>query len=269
MQHAAGPRQIRRGLRIPDESVCERESVSGPSRGMTSWEVGMATQRRWRLIPAVWGLSAVLGATAAAAQPATSDRLTVAFGVGVADPFHADFEFTAFTWAAAVRKGVFRHLAIEGRVTDWTHTSNVLLLNQPLSGPTGILGSVGRITARTRRDSWSMGVNALATGTTGRLTLSAGGGGGVMLVHRRFTQTGEECTAAVLQACETFVSTFGSASMLVQGVGGADLTLTRRLRAFGEFRLAFPLSDPGSGDASLVAGMRFVVRQVRPTPAAT
>ena len=125
---------------------------------------------------ALLAIAVILPATSARAQDAPS-RFTVAAAGGATHPFDADFDFTAApAWQISVRGQTASHLAIEGFFEQWTQQDGRVYTNQPVTGPDGPLGRIARVEQQTHYRMRTLGFNVLATGTSGRATLAAGGG---------------------------------------------------------------------------------------------
>src|SRR5688572_26291210 len=120
------------------------------------------------------GGAALLALALAAPAFAQSGRpgISVAAGAGSADPLHGDFAFRALAWGVDVRVGTSPHVMIEGVANGWHHQEESVRLNQPIQGPNGVIGVIGRLTQRTGRDISFVGVNLLGTGAVGRLRLN-------------------------------------------------------------------------------------------------
>ena len=202
-------------------------------------------------------IAAGLGPAAVEAQTSEPLRFTLAAGAGQATPFHGDLEFKAASWEVSARGQAARHFALEGFASEWRHASEAVRFGLPGIGGDG---SVGQLTQQTRYTVRTFGLNALPTISFGRVTLTGGGGGGVMIFSRRFEQSVSACRVAGSLACSNLVNRHASSSLTVQGVAGLDVRLAPRLAAFADYRLVFPVDDPGSGHAALAAGVRVGIR---------
>ncbi len=114
---------------------------------------------------------------------------------------------------------------------------------------------IGRFEQTTTRVQRSIQANILVTGARGRIRVSAGGGGGLLVHERRTRQVSEDCSPTV--PCGPFESTFSNASGAAQGVGGVEVELARRLALFGRVRFVVPFSDPGGADLRVTTGLRW------------
>jgi hypothetical protein len=65
------------------------------------------------------------------------------------------------------------------------------------------------------------------------------------------------CDASQPSVCQGFNNRWTSSGFSLQGVVGADVTLTSRFIAFGQFKLTGPVQDFGSSHTSLTAGVRI------------
>src|SRR5687768_10394951 len=135
----------------------------------------------------------LLAVAPAGAQDRADGRFTMSGGAGVSAPFHGDLDFRAPSWVATARARVAPHFTIEGFVSEWLRSSETTRTDVPLTGPSGAIGSIGQLTLRTRYRTQSLGFNLLSGLSRGRVTLSAGGGAGLL----RFQRTSEQ----VLSGC--------------------------------------------------------------------
>src|SRR5215471_4267170 len=157
---------------------------------------------------------------AAQARAQSDTHVSLAAGAGVAALTYGELDFShAPAWGASARIQTGPHIAFEALVDQWRRTHETILLDQLLTGPNGPLGRVARIEEGGTDRMRTIGVNVLATGTSGRVTVSAGGGAGVMLYDRTFTQAARGCDASVASACGTFSNTFSSNSFTGQAMG--------------------------------------------------
>ena len=214
---------------------------------------------RFRLVVGLLGLAALAMNPARAAAQQDSPRLSIAAGAGAAMPLHGDLDFIAREWQMSVRGSVTPHFALEGFFSSWRHDTTRVLLDQAIQGPTGFLGRVGRIEETTAHKVRVVGVNALATGTIGRVSVAGGGGIGLWMLDRRFHQSSTGCDASVPQLCRSVASTFTNNSETAQAVVDVDVAATRRVHVFGRYQLLLLFQDPGSGHGSAAAGLRVVL----------
>jgi hypothetical protein len=202
--------------------------------------------------------ASVLAASTAAGQD-VSPKLTIAAAGGIATPFHADFDFTAPSWELSARASIARHVAVEGFFEQWEHSEGTVLVDQAIHGPSGILGRVARIESRTTYRMRTAGFHVLGTGGAGRVSFFGGGGIGMLVYDRRFTNTTTGCDAGAAELCRTFENTFSSNPFTVQGVAEVDVTIVPRVQVFGRYLLVMPPQDPGFGHGTVMAGARIVL----------
>jgi hypothetical protein len=202
--------------------------------------------------------ASVLAASTAAGQD-VSPKLTIAAAGGIATPFHADFDFTAPSWELSARASIARHVAVEGFFEQWEHSEGTVLVDQAIHGPSGILGRVARIESRTTYRMRTAGFHVLGTGGAGRVSFFGGGGIGMLVYDRRFTNTTTGCDAGAAELCRTFENTFSSNPFTVQGVAEVDVTIVPRVQVFGRYLLVMPPKDPGFGHGTVMAGARIVL----------
>jgi hypothetical protein len=188
----------------------------------------------------------------------TKPRVSASVGAGVATPFHGDFDFKAGAWLAAVRVATSRYMVIEGFLGEWRHTSERVSTNQIVRDPDGVIGRIDRATQRTQHVRPGVGFNVLAGGSSGRVSFSAGGGAGLLLYRRRFTQTFEGCVVTGAPCTDSTIR-FSSGGFSVQGTAGIDVAIAPRLAAFGEYRIAVPVEDPGFGEGTVIGGVRVTI----------
>ena len=200
----------------------------------------------------------VLAASTAAGQD-VSPKLTIAAAGGIATPFHGNFDFTAPSWELSARGSIARHVAVEGFFEQWEHSEGIVLVDQAMHGPSGILGRVGRIESRTTYRMRTAGFHVLGTGGTGRVSFSGAAASDMLVYDRRFTNTTTGCDAGAAESCRTFENTFSSNPFTVQGVAEVDVTIVPRVQVFGRYLLVVPPEDPGFGHGTLMAGARIVL----------
>jgi hypothetical protein len=200
-------------------------------------------------------LLSLLTSVQALAQPAGTRRVTFGAAAGIALPFHGDLDFTAPAWQGDVRIDTSRHFGFGLFFEEWRHAGEEIYPNQTITGPSGVLGHVDRVTARTVHRTYTVGWNFLGRGSAGRLTVTGGGGAGFFLHSRDYTQTMTGCEPASL--CRDYSQTFSNGSFSAQAQAGADVAISRRVAVMGQFRLVMPVEDAGSGHNTLVAGIRF------------
>ena len=211
-----------------------------------------------RVIFATAGVLILLRAPAAA-QQADPPRLTVGIGGGVANPMHGDFDFVAPEWQISVRGRVSGGVTVEGFFSQWRHSEERVFTNQQIPVP-GLIGvfRIVSVTQRTVRTTRVVGVNALAGGTRGRVTWTAGGGAGIMDFRRDFVQVVGGCAPTSAEVCESGNALVES-DLGLQAVAGLDVRIAPRVLGYGQFQLAFPTSDFGSGHVSVTGGVRIVL----------
>ena len=187
-------------------------------------------------------------------------KFTIGAGAGIANPFHGDLSFTAATWEASVRGAAGRHVQIDAVAGEWIHDRESLRLDLPIHGPSGVIGRIGRLVQRTEWRTWSLGVDVLPTFSRGRVRVWGGGGGAYVLFTRRSTSTLTDCTSTSPAACNGFESRHTSSSLAAQFAAGTDVSITDRVLVSGQYRLAVPFEDPGSGHAAVLGGVRVALR---------
>jgi hypothetical protein len=188
----------------------------------------------------------------AAAQTRTP-RLSAGAAAGAAFPWDGDLDFTAGAWQIDGRAGLSSRVLLDVAFDGWRHARTTTYMDVP----GGLAGGIARIeqTTRDRQDLWQ--VDMLATASAGRLRLAAGGGVGFLRYTRRTETNTSGCTAGV--PCGMFESTSSDVAGTVQAVGDLDARLAGRLDAFGQTRIVIPLTDPGSGDVRVLAGVRWTI----------
>jgi hypothetical protein len=148
-------------------------------------------------------------------------KLTIAGGGGLTTPFHGDLDFTASHVELSLRGSISDRVALEGFFGQWRGSE--------------------RSTAYKMRN---VGANVVGIGSSGRVTISGGGGIGAFAYDRR-ASTG---------------NVFSSDGFTVQGVAGVDVAVARRVQVYGRYLLVLPVRDPGFGHGSVGGGVRIVLR---------
>jgi hypothetical protein len=204
-------------------------------------------------------LLVLIGELPAWAQAAEPPRLSIAAGGGFGHSLHGDLNFNAPLWEVSVRGRIGRRVALEGAISEWRRTETFELRNVALIGPDGPIGQAGLIAQRSSRAARSIEVNLLALGRSGRITVSAGGGAGVLTMRRDFRQTVSECVSVVPAACADSQSSSRDASLAALGVAGAEVTIVPRVSAYGQFRFVATMRDFGSSEVRMAVGARIVL----------
>jgi hypothetical protein len=186
-------------------------------------------------------------------------RLSLAAGIGLAHPLHGDLGFTAGLWEVSARGRLGRRVALEGAISEWRHTTAIDRSDVPLHGPDGIIGHAGLIAERTTRASRSYQVNLVALGRAGPVTLSGGGGVGVLAMRREFTATVSDCISSVPVACADTRSEVSNVSASLQGVAAVDVYVASRMSAYGQFRFVGPTRDLGGSELRFAFGVRVAI----------
>ena len=106
-------------------------------------------------------------------------RFTIGGGAGVSYPFHGDLDFHAAGWEVVARGTPAAHLTVEAFASTWRHTTETRRIGLPLQGPSGVIGTVGELSQRTRDQIQAFGVSLLPTFSAGRATFVVGGGANV------------------------------------------------------------------------------------------
>lgn len=203
------------------------------------------------------------GAGTAAAQIAAGPRLAGSIAGGIALPFHSDLDFTAGTWQIGVRGAVAAHAAVEVFFDEWRHSSDRDLPGGTFVGSSGVVTHYGQLTERTSHLTRTMGFNALATGSSGRVLFAAGGGVGYFSYRRVFEQELFACQPAGAEICQPFTRTHTSSSFSMQIVSSVDVVISSRtpvVLAFGQVQFIAPVDDFGFGHTKVLGGIRIGVR---------
>jgi hypothetical protein len=213
-------------------------------------------ERMWRMSAAAVVMM-VATASPAAAQAIAPPHATVNFGVGIANPIDADVDLVPFAWQASVRIATARHFIIEASYGEWRHDETREMTNLAIQGPNGPLGTIDRLTERTEESRPAIAFNLLGAWSTGPVTFMAGGGPGMLVYHRTFTQTSEGCHGVT--TCSTYSHSYNNSAFSVQATAGVDVAIASRIGAFGEFRLAVPIQDPAGGQTTAIGGVRVAL----------
>ena len=196
----------------------------------------------------------VLSAAAAKAQGTDDGRVSVGAAAGIATPLHGDFDFTAAAWQLDLRLATGRFFASSIFFEQWQHTDEDVRTDQTISGPTGPIGAIDRITLRTVHCTRAVGWSLLGK-SNGRVALSGGGGVSYLLYSREFSQTLTGCVPASL--CTDSNQQFDNGAFAAQVQAGVDVAVARHVALMAQFRLLVPLEDPGSGHHNILGGVRF------------
>src|SRR4029079_12864506 len=95
------------------------------------------------------------------------------------------------------------HLAVEGFMSRWRHSTESVRTGVPLTGP-GSIGRIGEI-AIEQGDRVSMvGFSFQPTFSSGRVSVAAGGGPAMMIFHSDYLQRLSGCDAAAAASCGSF-----------------------------------------------------------------
>src|SRR5215204_408060 len=108
------------------------------------------------------------------AQTFEAPKLTIGAADGVSDSLYGDFQYVAPSWDVGVRGQVAHHLTIEGFLSRWRHSSDRVLTNTPLTGPTGSLGRIGEVTIESGESVAMAGFTFLPTFSRSRFTVAGG-----------------------------------------------------------------------------------------------
>ncbi len=212
------------------------------------------------LIAGIVVVAATLAGAATAMGQDRSPRFTLGGGAGVTDPFHGDFNFQATGWEVVGRGTPAKHLTIEAFASTWRHSTETMRMGLPLQGPGGVIGTVGDLTQRSIYQTHTFGAGLLPTFSAGRASFVVGGGASVMFFQHRFEQQLQGCQGVTATTCGAFSNSHNSSDLGTHAVAGIDVRVAPRLVAFGQYRILVPVSDPGSGHAAVLAGVRLALR---------
>jgi hypothetical protein len=233
---------------LPDYEPLVREFT--PSNNRMSHTV----LPRCRLLVAV--AVVLLFAGPAAAQDPDDRHISVGAAAGIATPFSGVFEFTAISWQADVRVDTARHFGFSVFIEEWRHTHEEVFGSYSVSGPSGIIGHVDRLTTRGEYVTRTIGWSLLGKDTMGRATIRVGGGVSYFLHTHDSTQTMTGCEPASL--CSQGSYQFNSSGFAAQLQAGVDVLVAAHTSVMGQFRLVVSVRDPAFSHASYVGGARFV-----------
>ena len=203
------------------------------------------------------GLMAGRPVAVAAQQPGDPARVSIGAAAGAAFPLHGDFDFNAWAWDTDARIALSRHTLFELSAGDWRHDANTVRLDVPAQGPSGLIGTFGRVEQSTEHVQRAVHASMLATGAFGRVRLFGGGGVGLLEYNRRHRTTIADCSPSVIDTCGTVETTHTRLSGSIQGSGGADIALTAAFSAYAQARFTIPTTDPGGAELRLVGGIRW------------
>ena len=186
-------------------------------------------------------------------------RLSASIAGGMAVPLNADFDFNGAEWQVAVRGTVSPRYLLEGFFDEWRHSSEDMFPGGLLQGPSGTIGSYGRVMQHTVHTTRALGFNALFRGSIGRVSFTGGGGPGYLVYHRTFSQELTDCQASVAQVCDGFQNRWTSGGFSVQGLVGAEAPLWSRVSAFAQVKFTGRVSDFSGSHTSATGGVRVAV----------
>ena len=203
-------------------------------------------------------LSMLLTPAFSGAQTFEPPKLTIGGAGGVSDPLHGDLQYVAPSWDVSVRGQVAPYLMIEGFLSRWRHSSDRVLTDSPLTGPTGPLGRIGEVTIESGESVTMAGFTFLPTVSRGRFTVAGGGGPAAMIFRSDYAQRFSECDSVT--ACSNSDVHYSNSTFGVHLAASVDVRLASWLTSFGQFRAGIPTQDPGSGHVAVSGGFRFVIR---------
>ena len=202
---------------------------------------------------------AILADGAAAQGQQSPPRLSTSIAAGLAVPWHADFDFNAPEWQVAVRGTVSPRFLLEGFFDKWRHSSEGTFPGGLLQGPSGTIGSYGRVMQRTVHVTRAVGFNALFRGSIGRVSLTGGGGPGYLAYRRTFSQELTDCQASVARVCDGVENRWTSGGFSVQGLAGAEAPVWSRVSAFAQIKITARVSDLAGSHTTASGGVRVAI----------
>ena len=169
--------------------------------------------------------------------------LEVAGGAGYAKALHGDLDFGGPAASGTARVRVSPRVALEAQVGYWQHTGRARFL-----APREIVET----STRHRFPSATFSVLAVSN-RDARIGPYGGAGLGVFYQFKRYEQSG---TSVFPPSVRTDWRV-----MLGGGfVGGVDVRMTRRIKAFGEGRFDIEsFQDPGASSVRLLGGVRVPI----------
>lgn len=200
----------------------------------------------------------LLSTSGAASAQDLPPRLTASIAFGQARPLvsedsAADFVLSvsrpknSAIWSVDIQFRATRHLIVEAAVANWQVSQSQSLSNVKLAdGTNGPSFHEDFSFAGGTRD---VVLNAIATTSLGRVRLSSGAGIGYFHVWGSYSDVTD------------LGSSSGGGALSTAGIQGSlDVTVrvTRRIQAFGTYRLNLPFT-PGFAEVNFIGGVRFVV----------
>ncbi len=202
-------------------------------------------------------------AQASGQSPAAAPHWFVGLGGASMNPLHGDNEPEGDVLLASFGFTDNRRVRIESEVTRRARSTTYVNENVFLyGGPNGVHGHADRIDVGRETTDWTAGVNLIFR--TGGRIVSLFGGPGVVLHWEQLREfrTVTNCTAPIPSAgaeCGVFDNQSSSQGAGLQGIGGVDVAVHRRLTAFvaarGEYRKGLAM-----GGIGIMAGVRVGVR---------
>ncbi len=164
-------------------------------------------------------------------------------GVGYARALHGDLDFGDVAVSGTGRVRVARHVVFEGQVGYWQHReSDTFRTNRGETVQTSTMRRFPSVTA-----------SVIAVSDRGGVVPYAGAGVGVFYHLSKYEQT------ATGQFPKFSDSDF-RIGLGAELVGGMDVRVSSRVKAFGEFRFDVQsFSDPGSSSYRALGGLRVPI----------
>ena len=163
---------------------------------------------------------------------------------GFAESLHGDLDFGDVAVSGTARVRVSRHVAFEGQFGYWQHRGrNVFLTNRGETVHTRLAHRFPNVTA-----------SALAVSDRDARVGPYGGAGVGVFYH---VSTYEQSATSQFPAVS---NSNWRVSVGAQLVGGVDVRVARRVKAFGEFRFDVQsFRDPGSSSYRALGGVRLPI----------
>lgn len=189
---------------------------------------------------------------AAAQYTDEAPRVSAGAGLGIAVPYHGDFDFTPWAWDADVRIRMSRRVMLEVAVGEWRHEQTDVYAEIPY----GVgQGRIGQLETSTSRQMQMAQVNVLARLGSARIAAVLGGGAGILNHERQTRSLSTGCTGGAV--CGDFRSEFSRGMGTGQGVGGIEARIAGGLYAQANGRFIVPFDDPGGMELRLTVGGRW------------
>jgi hypothetical protein len=220
----------------------------------------MARTVRWKRAATATLIVATLGIPIGAEA---QERVGVAVGAGGVfgtDPPPAE-NFSAPLFMGSIQRVMKGYFVLEGELTYWAHTSRFDYGPHDVSGPSGVIGRVGRTTVLDDRKYWTLGLNFLVR-SKGALRVFGGAGAGLVMEDTEYSQTETGCSVpSQPRSCDPYaIARVRGPLPVFRALGGVEVPVATHLALIGTVRAEAIAWEGGSNMVTAIAGVRFYLR---------